>query len=207
MNLVAFGCSFTLGQSLDEYESEKVSKLAWPQKLADAVGCTVDNLAQKGVSNKFILYKILNHKFTQDDIVIVCWSFIDRWCVIQKGDIHHFGLWNTSSGRNGLPITKTATAFYEHIHDDEDRIQEMQRDIEFARLYLDSKGIKNYHMSVKKELIFNNPKSWFKTKILDVNWKKIKAEQEKGLDGLHPGPKAHQIVAGKVFELTKGLTI
>tara|TARA_B100001094_G_C18109603_1_gene760379 strand:- start:685 stop:1320 length:636 start_codon:yes stop_codon:yes gene_type:complete len=211
MNIVAFGCSFTLGQSLEDLDSHKVSKLAWPQKLADAVGCTVDNLADKGASNKFILYKLLNHEFTQDDIVIVCWSFIDRWCIIQKDDVHQFGIWNTTNLNKRysktLPITKTATAFYEHIHDDEDRIQEMQRGIEFSRLYLDSKGIKNYHMSVTQSLVLDNPKSWFKTKILDVNWKKLKAGQEPGLDGLHPGIKAHQIVAEKVFELTQGLTI
>ena len=183
----------------------KKSKLAWPQQLADLLNCTVTNLGKSGASNKFILYRLLNHKFTQNDIVIVCWSFIDRWCIIRDQAIEEFGIWNTDQKEYRIPETKTAKAFYEHIHDDEDRTQEMQRDIEFARLYLDSKGIKNYHMSVCKDLIVE--KNWFKTKILDIHWRKIKSQRKKGLDKLHPGIEAHQIVAQKVFELTQGLKI
>ena len=77
----------------------------------------------------------------------------------------------------------------------------MLRDIEFARLYLDSKGIKNYHMSVDKDLIIE--KNWFKTKILDIDWK----SQDKAPDTVHPGIQTHKIVAQEIFEYTQGLNI
>ena len=84
----------------------------------------------------------------------------------------------------------------------------MHRDIEFTRLYLDSKGIKNYHMTA----MINNENNigvynWFNTKILDVDVQEIKDQNQLASDKQHPGTKAHQIVAEKVFELTKGLKI
>jgi len=219
MNLVAFGCSQTQGEGLEDiYPEHKISKLAWPQKLADIVGCTVNNLGKGGVSNKQILHTLLNYKFMQEDIAIVCWTHLDRWCIIRDTDIERFGVWNwskakkdarfrfTQAGNDDL-ITSTATAFYEHIHDDEDRKQEMHRDIELARLYLDSKEIKNYHMTAMKSPSSIGGYSWFNTKILDVDVQEIKDKNQLACDKHHPGTKAHQIVAEKVFELTKGLNI
>ncbi len=213
MNIVAFGCSFTVGEGLDDVfpQFNKISKFAWPQQLADLANCTVTNLGVCGASCKEILHMLLNHKFNKGDIVVVCWSFIDRWCIIKDDDeIYQFGIWNTEKGRllSGWSeqtlqggLSKIATAFYEHIHDDEDRIQEMLRDIEFARLYLDSKGIKNYHMSVGKDAIIE--KNWFKTKILDIDWQ----SQDKAPDKVHPGIQTHKIVAQKIFELTQGFQL
>ena len=221
MNLVAFGCSQTQGEGLEDiYPEHKTSKLAWPQKLADLVGCTVNNLGKGGFSNKRILHTVLNYEFMQDDVAIVCWTHLDRWCIIRDKDIEEFGIWNYSKAKKeakigtmsqrgiDAPETKIATAFYEHIHDDEDRKQEMHRDIEFTRLYLDSKGIKNYHMTA----MINNENNigvynWFNTKILDVDVQEIKDQNQLACDKHHPGTKAHQIVAEKVFELTKGLNI
>lgn len=219
MNLVAFGCSQTQGEGLEDiYPEHKVSKLAWPQKLADLIGCTVNNLGKGGVSNKQILHTLLNYKFMQNDIAIVCWTHTDRWCIIRDKNIERFGVWNWGKAKKDAriklsqegindPITSTATAFYEHIHDDEDRKQEMHRDIELARLYLDSKGIKNYHMTAMKSPSSIGGYSWFNTKILDVDVQEIKDQNQLASDKHHPGTKAHQIVAEKVFELTKGLNI
>lgn len=221
MNLVAFGCSHTQGIGLEDIypETSKISKLAWPQKLADLIGCTVTNLGKGGASNKQILHRLLNHRFMQDDIAIVCWTHTDRWCIIRDKDIEAFGIWNYGKAKKDArfgtmsqegindPITSIATAFYEHIHDDEDRKQEMHRDIEFAKLYLNSKGIKNYHMTAMN---LNNNNiggySWFNTKILDVDVQKTKDQNQLASDNHHPGTKAHQIVAEKVFKLTEGLS-
>tara|TARA_Y200000002_G_scaffold344230_1_gene317311 strand:- start:533 stop:1249 length:717 start_codon:yes stop_codon:yes gene_type:complete len=237
MSLVAFGCSITAGQGLEDIyppnsegmyaELQVTSKLAWPQLLADLFDCTVNNLGHGGSSNKQILHTILNYNFTQDDIVVICWTHVNRWCLIKtaddirfrpngsiyEDDIETLGLWNCSQPlqrrrswlgtRTKDPITKTATAFYEHIYDDEDMKQEMLRNIQFAKLYLDTKQIKNYHMTLSYD---QYTYKWFDTDLLPIDWQKIKDENPYAPDNQHPGSQAHQIVAQEVFKLTQGLS-
>ena len=102
MRLVAFGCSNTFGQSLpDVWDYEKnegifnqgPSKYAWPQLLADKLNVECINNGIPGASNKEIWYNIVNAEFENDDIIIILWSHLNRYCLIQKNKIMQLGTW------------------------------------------------------------------------------------------------------------------
>ena len=192
MNLVAFGCSYTQGCGQEDVypkvpKKDYSSKYAWPAQLADLLGCSVNNLGLGGSSNKEILHTLLNYNFEKEDVVVVCWSHIDRWCIIRENDIEKIGIWNSSIARKSdfwlqhfcegslkSPTTETATVFFKYLHNDEDMKQEMHRNILLSKFFLDKKEITNYHMTTVK---FNLGKySWFNTNMLDIDWQKIRKE-------------------------------
>ena len=221
MNLIAFGCSYTQGCGQEDVYPQPqrynyTSKYAWPQQLADLLGCSVNNLGEGGASNKQILHTLLNYNFTQDDVVVVCWSHIDRWCIIRENDIEKIGIWNSSIARKSdfwlqyfcegslkSSCTETATVFFKYLHNDEDMKQEMHRNILLSKFYLDKKGINNYHMTVGK--FYLGKYSWFNTNMLNIDWQKIRKEYGFAKDNHHPGIKANKIVAEKILQQTRGL--
>lgn len=92
--LIACGCSFTYGQGLLDCvgfnggPGTQPSKYAWPQVCADVLGIPCVNIAECGLGNKHIAYRILNFDFEPGDIVVVMWSFFTRHCVIlDKNDV------------------------------------------------------------------------------------------------------------------------
>ena len=73
--LVAFGCSHTYGEGLEDcwnWETRKAgpvaSKFAWPQILANLLKRECVNLGRRGASNKEILHNIQMFDFEKDDI-------------------------------------------------------------------------------------------------------------------------------------------
>ena len=66
MNLYTIGDSFTYGDELPDRSK------AWPYLVAKALGYTVDNLAQPGASNDYIVRTTVNYLNTQI-------FFISRW--------------------------------------------------------------------------------------------------------------------------------
>ena len=135
MNIVAFGCSSTYGEALGNEKHNDPSPLAWPQILADLFKCTVDNKGESGKSNKEILHKILNYNFTKEDVVFICWTFLDRYCLIRESGIHGIGIWQvqqddlrrgtvqyllslgTAAHKEYKQSDNVAKAFFENIHD------------------------------------------------------------------------------------------
>jgi len=89
----AFGCSFT-----------KWKWPTWADVLADHLDIEYHNLAEPAVGNEYIFHKIVEtnaiHKFTKDDLVIVCWTNFaredrykdSRW--IPSGNIYNYQVYN-----------------------------------------------------------------------------------------------------------------
>lgn len=78
--LVAYGCSFTLGQGLDtEVETpERPDPRSWPFELAKLLDREPVNRAVAGTSNKHIWHIALNSSYNSGDIVVFCWSCPQR---------------------------------------------------------------------------------------------------------------------------------
>ena len=212
MNLITFGCSYTQGIGLEDVypESSKISKLAWPQKLADLIGCTVTNLGWGGSSNKKILHNILKYDYNTNDVVVVCWTHKDRWCIIKEDEILDIGLWHVPNNRKydgwaSIETMKRSEVFFENLHNENDMLLQMQRDIQLAKYWLEKRKIKNYHFSVSIDEYFEKYEKWFDVKLLNINFLKLK-NNFPGLDNSHPGWQAQETVAKNIIELTEGLS-
>lgn len=198
MRIVAFGCSFTYGHGLpDCYDmiaklsGSEVSKLAWPQILANELNADCVNMSSPGSSNKEILNSVLNFNFDTSDIVIIMWSFIDRWCTL----IDH-----KSISKLVFDNSVDAVLQYDKVF----TITDLQLDFiyraNFAKLYLDNKNLKNYHMSVKPEECFPTVvPQWNTVDFSNVSMTNIQRYTAPALDGTHPGIEAHSILAIQLY--------
>ena len=220
MKLVTFGCSLTYGSALPDNwkDNASPSKHAWPNELANLlqIGCL--NLSKPGSSNKEICQTVINnlHMIHKDDIVIIQWTYIERWCIFGKKGKHAIHHWQTQDtgmheifGKNfriknlkGLPdnITRLqltiAKSFYKYIYDRNDMELELNRNMHYIGLLLDSKGIKNYHLHVD----LNNILPWNNCTFLqELSINKVRKDFPKALDDHHPGKEAHAKHASNIF--------
>ena len=211
-NLVTFGCSATYGQSLSDIhpDNEQPSKLAWPQVLGDLANIPVVNMAYKGSSNKEIAHHVLNYNYNTDDIVVICWTFTDRFCVIRKDNILRLGVWHANPSKFATEKTlnekqQVSTAFFSNVHDDNDMSLNQHYCIHYANLFLDSKKIKNYHIILHNYL--RKDYKFFDTKILEIDYLELIKNNPLAMDNDHPGEMAHKLLAQDIFKETKGLTL
>jgi lysophospholipase L1-like esterase len=73
VNLYTIGDSFTYGDELPDRSK------AWPCLVAEELGYTVDNLAQPGASNDYIVRTTVEYLDTHTpDLVIIAWTTPDR---------------------------------------------------------------------------------------------------------------------------------
>jgi len=182
--LVAFGCSLTFGSNLDDIhpDNNTPSKLAWPQALGDLAGIPVDN--------------ILKYDFSPTDIVVVCWTYLGRWCIVTKDLLFKIGPWYTEHKDAYVQFNKS-DAFYKHIYDEHDMWLEFNNNIMLADLYLESKNIKHY--SLLHSFSSDSPTH---SNILDIDYAKIRKNNPVTLDGHHPGEQAHRLLAQELYRYT-----
>ena len=72
--LITFGDSYTHG---DELKNLNVS--SWPALFAKHFNIDLINFGKSALSNDIILENILDQTYTKNDLVIVCFSIIDRF--------------------------------------------------------------------------------------------------------------------------------
>lgn len=210
MRIVAFGCSITYGQSMEDNHPENIvpSKYAWPQVLANISGAESINKGQMGAGCKEILNIILDFEFKPSDVVVIAWSYPERWSIISEdNNVKQIGPWMWQNYKKPLlnKVTATANMYYEYIWDEYDSFLDQRRNIKFAKLYLDSIGIKSYHATVIDEKHQN--KKWFDISLLDIGIRNYIKSNTRALDGLHPGQDAHHKIANEFWNKTNGLKI
>lgn len=213
MRLIAFGCSITYGQGLEDnwpYHNTRrfPSYYAWPQVLGDKAGLETVNLGQMGASCKEIVNKVLEYDYQPDDIVVICWSYKERWCIIDENEtVTRIGPWMWENFRKPMArhITETANVYYDHIWNDYDSWLAQQRHMRLAKLHLDNLGIKNYHANTSIEGL--EPKEWFGVDLIDIDIRYYIQNFERALDGVHPGREAQYHIAQDFYDKTNGLSI
>ena len=110
-----------------------------------------------------------------------------------------------SYNTNGEARPYGSEVFFENLHNENDMLLQMQRDIQLAKYWLDKRNIKNYHFSVSIDEYFEKYEKWFDVKLLNINFLKLK-NNFPGLDNSHPGWQAQETVAKNIIELTEGLS-
>ena len=214
--LVAFGCSNTYGEGLpdswntgDERRWKGYpSKFAWPQVLAEKMNLECVNLGRSASSNKFISNLIAETDFRQDDTVVVLWTFFSRSCFFQNDNtvkrILPQDIENVNLERDHRKWVKR---YYKEFYTDQDAIKDGYFRVNFAKLYLDSIGIKNHHYTCFTIQPTYGPDSikpapkWSCIDFPDIRFQNL----DIALDGKHPGVDSHKQLAIDIYnDLTVG---
>lgn len=195
--VIAFGCSYTRGTALDDVWDFKKncsiypepSKYAWPQLIADNFGFECINLGCGGASNKLIWHTIMNFDFRPNDLIIIHWSFRDRY--------HFF-----EDAHNGYEIDHREVgpkdrAFFEHLHSEYDMLNDMFMRINHVDSYLSKHN--RYHLLIEPV----TPPKWNNTLITDLYLNNFKVMYPRANDGSHPGLLAHQDFSNALAQYLK----
>lgn len=191
--IVAFGCSITFGQGLDDcyvhpnQPGEVPSKFAWPNQLANKLNYECLNLSKSGYSNPAILDKIINTKFKDSDIICVLWTFKTR-------DIKY------NISKNNVHLGRWVKDWYENV-DMYDLGMKNLLAIHHAFCYLRMNEQKFYFMNVDEPSDFKFfSHSWLNDiKFIPINYAKYIDLEPKSKDQLHPGIKFHIEVANQFY--------
>lgn len=196
--LIAFGCSLTYGHGLADcyvdphYPGPVASKLVWPEIVAQHLNRTCINMATPGSSNKRIWHNIVNFKFKKDDIVIILWSYQERFAILKNKDVvEDVGRWMESD---------TPRAYYQHLHTEYDSLMQTKLYVSHANFILKDKAIPVYNLTVEKETtsIFKLPGHRVSHIPLYI-WDNYRNKYPVAMDGTHPGVECNQVFAKDVL--------
>ena len=200
--LITFGCSNTYGEGLpDCWLSDQpgtiASKLAWPSVLADKLSLPIVNLAEPGVSNKFIWNKVINTEFQQDDIVIILWTYLSRHCFFDEYGNHHRLLPSDIDKSGKEKIIRIRTKFfYTHFYSEKDSIDDNFLRFDHTKTFLDKKNIKNYHFICDGHIENVELPSWNSQIPALMTFRDIGTP---ALDNMHPGIESQKDLANRIF--------
>ena len=189
--LVAFGCSLTYGQYLDDRHTQ-----SWPAQLGKKLGIDVENISWPGDSNKAILYNILNFDFKSGDVCVVLWTNPYRWTLFNDGtkedEVIRLGAWQD---------TPRALAFVEHFWDEHDMTLDMLEKSSHVQLRLDKLNVPVYHTVSSFAFGHTVPEQkWSCANWLDIDFQVIRDNHTPASDGKHPGPLAYKEFSDILFE-------
>lgn len=194
--LVTFGCSFTFGQYLEDCvppNDKYPSSFTWAQLLADNLNLPVSNFSRPGASSKETWKTIIDTQLCSEDLVIIQWSPLDRWCIIEEKYVDYIAPFRA---KNHYP----SKAFFKFLHNSYDLQTDLNCRSDHISRYLNHLRVNNYHLLWKDEYKdFIEP--WNSTNFLPVYINKIRKMFPPALDNSHPGPQAHEEFAYQIFKL------
>lgn len=158
--LIAFGCSNTYGQGLADCYVPPTkdtphgqagpipSKFVWPEIVANGLGRTCVNMAWPGASNKLICNRIEEFSFHPSDLVIIMWSYQDRYTlfkekVVGAAPFEH----NIAPGKQD----EVSKAFYTHLHTERGTIIENRVNINYANFILRELNLPVFNLFADKK--------------------------------------------------------
>lgn len=141
--LVAFGCSFTVGQGLpDIYPNIRPSSYAWPNVLGNMLAYEVVNKGIPGAGNAEIAAEILRTDFKEDDLCVILWSHFTRYdYFVYNNDLTGQNQW----GRNEYVQMLSREPVDEFWWKEHNRVKNWLA-IHHIGLYLESKNIRFLQM-------------------------------------------------------------
>ena len=199
--LITFGCSCAFGQGLADclntdfldIHSSSPSQLGWPSQVGQKLGVPVINKSWPAASNMEILYNILEFDYQEGDIVVIMWSNYLR-------DVYFTSLFKFPFFRRRLGVWKKTALARKWIDNmsEQDYIKKSWIYIHHAGLHLKNKNIKYIHYpAYPKEL------DKHKLPFLDIEnyYSDGAVYNDIALDGSHPGPESHKLMAERIFNI------
>lgn len=173
-NLWTFGCSFTEGFVNDRSDSfEKYKEYcggsfpeSWPSILGKKLNLQVKNLGEGASGNQQIFQQICNNckYFSQNDIIIIGWTFLERyrvaidnhtWLKLGPGKINHKESFLLSEDcHQSIIVNRTLKPYKDEIYSYENIIDRL----------CEALSINVYYWTMINELIYDQPKKVFKNK-------------------------------------------
>lgn len=198
--IIAFGCSFTFGEGLDDSFSDvefpellKFSNHAYPNILSNALGMQCINLAYPGSSNKKILRNILEYKFDKADIAIVMWTTPARSTIYYPDPANDLML------HRNRAFQKHESQFF-RVHTPYDIEYSDAVHIMSGVNYLKSLGIEFYNCNIGIDISVNVP--WFATYQPQIKFSDFIVDETP--DGSkHPGIHSHRKLANHMLRFIK----
>lgn len=193
--LVAFGCSNTFGLGLKDSKHIKdgPSDYAWPKLLADKYNLECVNNAVVAASNKEIWAKVLGTNLRPSDIVLIHWTYVDRWCTFDH---------NQSVAKRFYPsdqIDRTTHAYYKHIYNDFDNIIDLYLRADQIHHRLKSIGVNACLQGFTNRDSIKIRPSWCSAEFFDVDIHQYIGKYKKAADNLHPGELAHRMFTEDLY--------
>jgi len=193
--IVVFGSSDTYGAHLVDCDPDtqteiRPSENAWPNILGEKFIKPVKNLATPGASNREILLSILTSDICETDLVLVCWSFVNRTYIVD----------DTQSLIRIYPHLKTSEAeqFY-RLYDINNLVYNTFLDISHANLFILNNKCSVYNFYTDPLLnMYNNPVQ-ISNPLLYMN--KVNLTIDRATDNKHPGLKSHVNIANWVYNI------
>jgi hypothetical protein len=165
-SLYTFGCSYTEDYD-DAHQNYKLYKefcggtfpKTWPTLLSEKLGYNLKNYGLSAASNQLIFTTFCKHcdEFKKGDIVIVQWSFIERyrlsnisgddWLRLGSGMINNNSPISKECHENIL-LNRTLKPYYDEIYDFEKIMDRLSEEV----------GFEIYYWTIINELIYNLPK-------------------------------------------------
>lgn len=197
--IVAFGCSYTYGHGLYDCHNKKdngpllkPSNHTYLQHLAVKLKInTILNLAEPGAGNKYIMHKIDTnlHNIDKEDLVIIQWSFIDRFSVLHNSeDTDNLGPWQNNV---------KSKEYYRFFYSEYDNRKHTAWYINCATAMLKHKGV--------TQIIHTEPpnEQFDKSTIIDQDsyWEDclVNHKVDRARDGNHPGLNSHRKYAEAMY--------
>ncbi len=204
MRLITFGCSITFGNGLKDCFDVKLkcmgdepSHYAWPQLVANKLGLECVNLSMSGSSNKLILKRIQDFDFCKNDLVIIMWTYTNRYTIFHNDGFVEQGKEASFTSIGAWVEEKMSKAYYRFLYDTYDGCYDLYTRANYAKLYLDSLGIKNHHLLPMQADIIDSWE-WNKVKFLPFTMRSFK-HLGLALDNKHPGHEAQIQYAERIY--------
>jgi hypothetical protein len=187
--LVVFGCSSSYGQGLLDCPTgnEPPSRLSWPSILASKLNLDCVNYSKCGAPNKQILLKLLNSELIENDLVVILWSFAHRGYILE----------NSKDAKPILVQDKYSEEFYK-IHTEYDMCVDTAIYMHYAKLYLNSKNIKNYQYYFDRTIQLNDTSSLVPITAEYLNYNTLTIDM--AWDNIHLGPNSHKKIANYFYD-------
>lgn len=164
--LYTFGCSYTEDYS-DNHSNYKLYKdfcggtfpKTWPTLLSEKLGTSLENNGISAAGNQLIFTSFCKNcdKIKKGDIVIVQWSFVERyqlsdtygsgWLKFGSSEMNHPEIISNECHEN-IVLNRTLKPYYDEIYDFEKIIDTLSESV----------GFQVYYWTIINELIYNLPK-------------------------------------------------
>lgn len=182
--LITLGCSHTLCEGVDS------NKDSWPYILSNKLNIPLINLSEAGGSNRTIQHNVYKFKFKPSDIVVILWTYSDRY--------HFFINKNTHSGIINSWGNSRSEIWFKEFHTQYNEIFDNQTIVNQVNLFLKNKNIQVYNMVVSSE--FNYYFDITDVDFIDIDFtKKYLKKYPRGIDGWHMGAEGNYNFAMDIY--------
>jgi len=185
--LITFGCSHTFGEGLDNPNKE-----SWPVKLSKLLDKPLINKGIGGCSNRKIQHNVIQTDFNKDDIVIILWTYADRYHFFtdEKNEAPLINVWSKN---------KHSLNWYKYFHTEYNETFDNKTIVNQVNLYLKEKGIEPYNFLVSNEYQYYYDITNLKTIDIDFTHEYLN-KYERSKDGWHMGSKGHKTLARDIYK-------